>query len=160
MTIGYLRRSNLRLVAERDEDGEVAITVQQEAELVMARSGSSRCLLRVGAALFAGVLAGCSSGFVAPKNKLPEQAALKADDESASSSPISLERMTNRLGMGLRLIPAGEFKMGTTDAGPLGEFATCEQPQHVVRLTRPFWMSECEVTVGQFRRFVGATSRQ
>ncbi len=124
---------------------------------MMARSGPRRCLLRVGVALFAGALAGCSSGIVAPKIKLPEQTALKADDESAGSSPISPERMTNRLGMGLRLIPAGEFKMGTKDASPFGEFATCEQPQHAVRVTRPFWMSECEITVGQFRRFVAAT---
>ncbi len=124
---------------------------------MMARWGSIRHSLQVSAVLFAGtLLAGCSSGIVAPKNHLPEQAAAHADD-SADSVPISPERMTNRLGMALRLIPAGEFKMGTEDASLFGEFAACEQPQHIVRLTRPFWMSECEVTVGQFRRFVAAT---
>ncbi len=101
------------------------------------------------------LLAGCNAG-----DGVPE--AIKSERNASFDNPdtrvTSLERMTNRLGMAFRLIPEGEFAMGTEDVSPFGEFAACEQPQHVVRLTRPFWMSECEVTVGQFRRFVEETS--
>jgi formylglycine-generating enzyme required for sulfatase activity len=32
-----------------------------------------------------------------------------------------------------------------------------EKPPHPVRLTKPFYMAESEVTVGQFKAFVAAT---
>ncbi len=78
--------------------------------------------------------------------KLQEQAAEKY------SSPLEI---TNQIGMTLRLIPPGEFLMGApeddVDATPE------EKPQHLVRLTRPFYMGGTEVTVAQFRKFVDAT---
>lgn len=84
-------------------------------------------------------------------------------------------RATNTLGMPLVLIPPGEFKMGgapellvetanwadTKRQLPAGaeraRIETDEQPQHRVRITRPFRIGATEVTIGQFRQFVVAT---
>lgn len=72
----------------------------------------------------------------------------------------------NSLGMQMVLIPAGEFMMGN-DASmqSLARFfpqyeerrlrnLADEAPVHRVRITRSFYMSRHEVTVGQFRRFL------
>lgn len=75
--------------------------------------------------------------------------------------------VTNSIGIKLSLIPPGEFQMGTSDSefNRFQEFnvpdyeltqARSELPAHPVRLTKPFWMSQTEVTVRQFRRFVDA----
>ena len=79
--------------------------------------------------------------------------------------------MTNSIGMKLVLIPPGEFDMGSTqerwtDCSPKRNNARSrsgtsitarEAPQHRVRITRPFCLGACEVTVGQFRQFVADT---
>jgi formylglycine-generating enzyme required for sulfatase activity/serine/threonine protein kinase/Flp pilus assembly protein TadD len=72
--------------------------------------------------------------------------------------------LTNSIGMKLVLIPAGEFRMGSTAsevAQMLQTFSDAkkedfddEQPQHRVRITKPFYLGVHEVTVGQFRKFV------
>jgi WD40 repeat protein/serine/threonine protein kinase len=72
---------------------------------------------------------------------------------------------TNSIGMKYRLIPPGEFLMGNTDEetrkalktnegtsdAKRSEFLRSETPQHRVVLTQPFFMSECEVTQGEFQ---------
>jgi formylglycine-generating enzyme required for sulfatase activity len=70
-------------------------------------------------------------------------------------------------GIKLKLIPAGEFLMGSTGAqidtllkqfpDAKREWFDNEQPAHRVTITRPFYLGTREVTVGQFRRFVAAT---
>ncbi len=77
------------------------------------------------------------------------------------------EERKNSIGMKLTLIPAGEFQMGSTpaeidkvprfDSSFKKEYADDEQPQHRVRITRPFYLGTCEVTKGQFRKFVDDT---
>ena len=73
--------------------------------------------------------------------------------------------VTNGVGIKLCLIPPGEFTMGTPEAEftmlsewnvPQYEITRMrnELPSHHVRLTKPFWISQTEVTVEQFRRFV------
>ena len=63
---------------------------------------------------------------------------------------------TNSLGMKLVLIPAGVFWMGSS---PSDDYLIDDElPQHRVRITRPFYLGMCEVTVGQFRQFVEAQS--
>lgn len=81
----------------------------------------------------------------------------------------------NVLGMSLILIPPGEFMMGSTTeqiaaAKKLAERSEekpdkwtldrldAEFPPHRVRITQPYLMGATEVTIGQFRRFVEATS--
>ena len=77
--------------------------------------------------------------------------------------------LENSLGMKFVLVPAGEFLMGS-DASPetlalaypqyeksrlqgLGD----EAPVHRVRINRPFFLGQHEVTVAQFRKFVAAS---
>ncbi len=56
-------------------------------------------------------------------------------------------------GMRLRLIPAGEFWMGSTkEADPDAD--DDELPRHRVQITKPFYLGMTEVTVGQFRKVV------
>ena len=83
----------------------------------------------------------------------------------ASAPPVA----TNRLGMEMVRIPAGEFTMGNEasvqemarlyPAYPLKRLQDLEDetPAHRVRITRPFYMARHEVTVGQFRRFLAAS---
>ena len=82
---------------------------------------------------------------------------------------------TNSLGMKLVLIPPGEFTMGSTPEqiaaakrfaeqaeGEVDKWTLerldAEAPAHRVKLGKPFLLGATEVTVGQFRRFVEATS--
>lgn len=71
----------------------------------------------------------------------------------------------NSVGISMTLIPPGEFLMGTSPAElelvrkmgqGLEKLVAPEQPQHRVVITRPFRMSETEVTVGAFRKFAAA----
>ncbi|MGO8747823.1 MAG: formylglycine-generating enzyme family protein [Thermoguttaceae bacterium] len=55
--------------------------------------------------------------------------------------------------MELVLIPAGEFMMGSPDSDD-GAFAW-EQPQHRVRITKPFYLGKYPVTQGQYERVMG-----
>ena len=73
----------------------------------------------------------------------------------------------NSLGMKLRLIPPGEFMMGspqdeidalvktTTDQNWQLHFRS-EGPRHHVRLTQAFYLGRCEVTQRQYRELTGA----
>ncbi len=61
--------------------------------------------------------------------------------------------ITNSIGMKLMLIPPGEFLMGSPAGDPRG-FPT-EQPQHRVRISRPFYLGATEVTQQQYERVMG-----
>lgn len=79
------------------------------------------------------------------------------------------EVIENSLGMKFVRLPAGEFLMGSDE--PAGQLAKAypqydpkrfgllgdEAPVHRVRITRPFYLGQFEVTVGQFRRFLAAS---
>ncbi len=54
---------------------------------------------------------------------------------------------------GMRLIPAGEFEMGSREEYAWPE----ERPAHRVRLSQAFYLDQTEVTNSQFERFVRAT---
>jgi formylglycine-generating enzyme required for sulfatase activity len=68
------------------------------------------------------------------------------------------------LGMTMVRIEPGEFRMGSTKEqidklmkqfpNLAREWLDAEQPQHLVKMTRPFYLAAHQVTVGQFRRFV------
>jgi formylglycine-generating enzyme required for sulfatase activity len=60
------------------------------------------------------------------------------------------------------LIPAGNFMMGSDDGDPAAQDdekvkKDGKGQKHFVRITEPFYLSDTEVTRGQFRRFVEAT---
>jgi formylglycine-generating enzyme required for sulfatase activity len=75
----------------------------------------------------------------------------------------------NTIDMRLVLIPAGEFEMGTEtdevraviESNPpnetLSKFLTSESPRHRVKISRAFYLSTREVTLGQFRKFIAKT---
>ena len=94
-----------------------------------------------------------------------------AAQETCSESSGKSVEMTNSIGMRLRLIPAGEFMMGSAKSPMeigsmmqltleyLAVFARSHL-QHRVRITKPFYLGVHEVTVGQFRQFVEATGHE
>ena len=59
-----------------------------------------------------------------------------------------MDWIENSLGMTLMEIPAGEFQMGQLDGRDCDE-----RPVHAVRITRPFFLSECPVTNAQYEMF-------
>lgn len=79
--------------------------------------------------------------------------------------------LTNSIGMEFRLIPPGEYEMGSTQGevdallaelrdlgeGDFSKFAaSTSAPRHRVRITHPIYMARSEVTRGQFQQFVEA----
>jgi len=67
---------------------------------------------------------------------------------SGVSSPLPRHVLNWReagVEMAFRLIPPGEFRMGTRKAG-----WSSEEPAHTVRITQPFWLGETPVTQEQF----------
>jgi formylglycine-generating enzyme required for sulfatase activity len=84
-------------------------------------------------------------------------AAIAARPASKPYGPPAREvkAVVNSLGMLLIRVPAGEFLMGSPDSDPAAR--PDEKAQHLVRLTKSFYLGAHEVTVGQFRAFVEAT---
>jgi formylglycine-generating enzyme required for sulfatase activity len=63
----------------------------------------------------------------------------------------------NDLGMTFVLVPPGTFGMGSPAEETGHNAGGYDETLHQVTLTRPFYLSKHETTVGQFRRFVEAT---
>jgi formylglycine-generating enzyme required for sulfatase activity len=59
--------------------------------------------------------------------------------------------MTNSIGMKLNLIPAGEFQMGSPDS-EAGR--SDDETQHLVKITKPFYLGATEVTQAQYKRMM------
>jgi len=82
---------------------------------------------------------------------------------AGSETPTSVPRIiTNSIGMNLVEIPAGEFRMGAEEdhADTLKRFPysdpkwlESEVPQHLVRITKPFFIGQYEVTLKEFQTF-------
>ncbi|MGI6457608.1 MAG: SUMF1/EgtB/PvdO family nonheme iron enzyme [bacterium] len=59
-------------------------------------------------------------------------------------------------------VPAGSFRMGTTDAdraalqelGKWSDLYVCETPARVVTISKPFFISRCEITQAQWSRWM------
>ncbi len=119
--------------------------------------------------------AGAKPGGSAVAPEPPQLAATEAQEAAAKRLGIPVET-TNSIGMKLRFIPPGKFKMGSSqeeidfwlghtddvlqqlvpplDVGLVRYLLRCEGPQHEVEITQPFYMGQTEVTLGQFRQFV------
>lgn len=88
------------------------------------------------------------------------------EEPTGSTLFASLPAMSrNSLRMDMVLIPEGSFQMGSAQSandlsvrfgGPT-EWFEPEYPRHFVRISKPLYMSTCEVTVGQFRTFAEET---
>jgi formylglycine-generating enzyme len=72
------------------------------------------------------------------------------DASAASEKRVQI----NSIGMKMAWIPPGEFIMGSP---PCENESDPDEIQHRVKITKPFYLSAYEVTVGQFRRFVEET---
>jgi formylglycine-generating enzyme required for sulfatase activity len=64
-----------------------------------------------------------------------------------------LKEFTNSIGMKFKLIPAGEFRMGSPPSD--GDAWAEEKPCHIVRITQPFFIGVTEVTQGQYEQVTG-----
>ncbi len=85
---------------------------------------------------------GSDSTRTARKDALPEAG-------PAVKTPSSQDSFTNSIGMKLKLIPAGEFKMGSPDTDK--EAGIEEKPQHRVRISKSFYLGVYEVTQAQYK---------
>ncbi len=81
-----------------------------------------------------------------------------ADDASPWQRPGTTagEQIIGPDGGKLVWVPPGEFIMGCDG----DEADDDEQPAHLVKITKGFWLSACEVTNAQYRDFCQATGRQ
>jgi formylglycine-generating enzyme required for sulfatase activity len=94
----------------------------------------------------------------------PKSNATEAQNKWARAIKSQVE-VTGATALKLRLIPPGEFLMGSTDADidgvlkthPAGrrEWWNLEQPQHKVRLSQPFYLGTYEITQEQYAQVMG-----
>ena len=101
-----------------------------------------------------------------PQERRPvPQKKKQAPPSSTKSLALSNEGIiTNSIGMKLKLIPAGEFLMGSAESPALLakeydselEYFAVEHPQHRVRITKPFYLGVHEVTQEQWKRVMGS----
>jgi formylglycine-generating enzyme required for sulfatase activity len=112
------------------------------------------------------------SGLAPPLAIAPFDDAKAKQHQQAWADHLGLPvEMTNSVGMKLRLIPPGEFDMGSTQEevdrllvearqNNLSEFEIArlasEAPRHRVRITRAFYLGVCEVTQGHWEAVMGA----
>jgi len=78
---------------------------------------------------------------------------LDATTVKGTMTPAQLalgDPIVNSVGMILVPIPAGEFMMGSEDSEESAPFG--EKPQHLVKITKPFYMGVFEVTQQQYER--------
>ncbi len=74
----------------------------------------------------------------------------RSDAGPAVKTPSSQDSIKNSIGMTLKLIPAGEFMMGSPDDDK--DAGIDEKPQHRVRISKPFYLGVYEVTQAQYKR--------
>jgi formylglycine-generating enzyme required for sulfatase activity len=134
--------------------GEFGEALERGLAKAPGRPGHGRrTALFAGAALVALAAAGLYFAGIVPRNG-PARVQPPADPGPGPTAVPPPRLVAKSVGLELVLIPAGEFSMGSprTDNGARDE----EFPSHRVRISRPFYLGEKEVTVGQFRAFVKA----
>lgn len=62
--------------------------------------------------------------------------------------------IVNSIGMVLIPVPAGEFQMGSPESDRAAQ--PVEKPQHLVKITEPFYLGAYEVTQQQYEKVMGA----
>jgi formylglycine-generating enzyme required for sulfatase activity len=106
---------------------------------------------------------GCDSGTqpAKPSAKTPAEKAAAGTTPDAAEvkkhmTPAQLalgDPVVNSIGMLLVPIPAGEFQMGSPDSDINAQ--PKENPQHLVKITKPFYLSAYEVTQQQYEKVMG-----
>jgi formylglycine-generating enzyme required for sulfatase activity len=79
-----------------------------------------------------------------------------------ASAPVeittnSIGIITNSIGMKLRLVPAGDFLMGSPGTESVREN---QETQHRVSITKPFYLGVTEVTQEQYQKVMGTNPSQ
>ncbi len=93
---------------------------------------------------------------VAPSFPFDVATAARYQAEYAKQVALPME-FVNGAAIKLVLIPPGTFVMGSPEDEPGHNAHGYDETPHSVTLTRPFYLSKYETTVGQFRRFVATT---
>jgi formylglycine-generating enzyme required for sulfatase activity len=98
------------------------------------------------------IIANRYTGTPPPQTGMPGPAASSAPPNEPAKS--GMQELTNSIGMNFKLIPAGEFRMGSleTESGRDPE----DEEQHRVRITKPFYLGVFEVTQRQYERVMGS----
>jgi geranylgeranyl transferase type-2 subunit beta len=107
--------------------------------------------------LFAAVAAGGEPARAKPPPPpafpFDEPAARQYQEAHAAWAALPV-KIKGDLGMTFALVPPGTFVMGSPENEVGHNAGGFDETQHKVTLTRPFYLSVHETTVGQFRRFV------
>jgi formylglycine-generating enzyme required for sulfatase activity/tRNA A-37 threonylcarbamoyl transferase component Bud32 len=116
-----------------------------EGESTQAAHGFFFPLSRWVRPLLWGLLLCCVAGFAW---------SLRRPSPSTAPAPVTtftLPTQVNKFGMRMVRIPAGEFWMGTPANS---RYRPTDERQHKVRIKRDFWISDREVTRGQFQQLM------
>ena len=99
---------------------------------------------------------------LAAPRRVPSQPRMRAADAPKPPLPTGdeSEEIVNSIGMKLKLIPAGEFLMGSSDSDVAAALKadssiTDESPQHRVKISQPFYAGVYEVTQGEYAEVMG-----
>lgn len=92
-----------------------------------------------------------------PKFPFKAEEAARYQKAFAEWTGLPLE-WTSRDGIKFILIPPGTFLMGSSEDEPGHNSGGYDETRHQVTLTKLFYLSKHETTVGQFRQFVKATN--
>ena len=85
---------------------------------------------------------------LSPRAPLPSPPVLKGFPFEVKEKPLEQEfALSDTVKMRFSRIPAGSMVMGSVEESP------SEAPAHVVRLKKPFWMGQTEVTLEQYQLF-------
>jgi serine/threonine protein kinase/formylglycine-generating enzyme required for sulfatase activity len=148
----------------RDKQGKevarIEVPEHGSAEIVNQEDGAERKAI---GANWQGWLGDAPPPAIAPFNAAQ---AKKHQESWAEYLRVPVE-YTNSLGMKFRLIPPGEFLMGSTSAeieaaltvvgvdSPVAPCIESEGPQHMVILTQPFYLGVTEVTQAEYQQVMG-----
>jgi len=85
--------------------------------------------------------------------KVPTPSSGQSEKSKNAQPSTGVKTTVNSIGMKLNLIPAGEFQMGSPEAEP---YRCDDETQHLVKITKPFYLGVCEVTQQQYEQVMGA----
>jgi formylglycine-generating enzyme required for sulfatase activity len=85
-------------------------------------------------------------------------ASVQAQNQTPPNHPPAAVPLNPQDGLNYVWIPPGTIMMGCSPGD--NECAEDEKPSHPVTITKGFWLGQTVVTVGAYKRFVGATGRQ